>query len=134
MARLRRYNRSRLVFSRFGCVAEERLPYSVPRFQGPREAYKAVSVVLHHFRGIRRLQLLCGAHFGPRTCEWREVSFASVHFLRQCRFGIIAPYKAQVRTIQESLKQARLSDILVGSVEQFQGQVCVDRMFQEGQC
>ena len=47
--------------------------------------------------------------------------------------GIIAPYKAQVRTIREFLKQARLSDISVGSVEQFQGQVCVNRMFQEGQ-
>jgi hypothetical protein len=46
--------------------------------------------------------------------------------------GIIAPYKAQVRTIREFLKQARLSDISVGSVEQFQGQVCFDRMFQEG--
>jgi hypothetical protein len=46
--------------------------------------------------------------------------------------GIIAPYKAQVRTIREFLKQARLSDISVGSVEQFQGQVCVDRMFREG--
>lgn len=46
--------------------------------------------------------------------------------------GIIAPYKAQVRTIREFLKQARLSDISVGSVEQFQGQVCIDRVFQEG--
>jgi AAA domain len=46
--------------------------------------------------------------------------------------GIIAPYKAQVRTIREFLKQARLSGISVGSVEQFQGQVCIDRMFQEG--
>jgi hypothetical protein len=52
---------------RVGCVAEERLPYSVPRHQGPREAYKAVSVVLQHSRGIRRPRLLHGAHFGPRT-------------------------------------------------------------------
>lgn len=36
--------------------------------------------------------------------------------------GVIAPYKAQVRIIREFLKQARLSDISVGSVEQFQGQ------------
>ena len=43
--------------------------------------------------------------------------------------GVIAPYKAQVRMIREFLKQAGLSDISVGSVEQFQGQVCVDRMF-----
>jgi helicase MOV-10 len=40
--------------------------------------------------------------------------------------GVIAPYKAQVRTIREFLKQSNLSDISVGSVEQFQGQVCVD--------
>lgn len=44
--------------------------------------------------------------------------------------GIIAPYKAQVRTIREFLKQARLSDISVGSVEQFQGQVCIDACFR----
>jgi len=43
--------------------------------------------------------------------------------------GIIAPYKAQVRTIREFLKHANLSDISVGSVEQFQGQVCADRIF-----
>ncbi len=46
--------------------------------------------------------------------------------------GVVAPYKAQVRTIREYLKQAKLSEISVGSVEQFQGQVCVDRMFHEG--
>jgi hypothetical protein len=43
--------------------------------------------------------------------------------------GIIAPYKAQVRTIRKLLKQVKLSNITVGSVEQYQGQVCVDRMF-----
>ncbi|KAI0259125.1 P-loop containing nucleoside triphosphate hydrolase protein [Gloeopeniophorella convolvens] len=36
--------------------------------------------------------------------------------------GVIAPYKAQVRTIRELLKMARLEGITVGSVEQFQGQ------------
>jgi hypothetical protein len=46
--------------------------------------------------------------------------------------GVIAPYKAQVRYIREFLKQVKLSDISVGSVEQFQGQVCVNRMIQEG--
>ena len=51
----------------FERVAEERLPYSVPRYQGPREAYKAVSIVFQHLRGNHRPQLLCGAHFGPRT-------------------------------------------------------------------
>lgn len=40
--------------------------------------------------------------------------------------GVIAPYRAQVRTIRELLRQARLSEISVGSVEQFQGQVGVD--------
>ena len=39
--------------------------------------------------------------------------------------GVIAPYRAQVRTIRELLKQANLSEISVGSVEQFQGQVSV---------
>ena len=37
--------------------------------------------------------------------------------------GVIAPYKAQVRTIRELLKLAKLGDVSVGSVEQFQGQV-----------
>jgi helicase MOV-10 len=37
--------------------------------------------------------------------------------------GIIAPYKAQSRAIRELLKVAKLSDISVGSVEEFQGQV-----------
>ena len=54
---------------RFRGVAEETLPNSVPRHQGPREAYKAVSVVLQHLRGIHRPQLLCGAHFGPKTSD-----------------------------------------------------------------
>ncbi|KAI0253343.1 AAA domain-containing protein [Lactifluus subvellereus] len=36
--------------------------------------------------------------------------------------GIIAPYRAQVRTIREVLKLADLKEIEVGSVEQFQGQ------------
>jgi hypothetical protein len=43
--------------------------------------------------------------------------------------GVIAPYKAQVRFIREFLKQAKLSEISVGSVEQYQGQVCVNYMF-----
>jgi len=37
--------------------------------------------------------------------------------------GVLAQYKAQVRTIRELLKVAKLSNISVGSVEQFQGQV-----------
>lgn len=37
--------------------------------------------------------------------------------------GILAPYKAQVRAIRQLLKVAKLSNIAVGSVEQFQGQV-----------
>ena len=37
--------------------------------------------------------------------------------------GVIAPYKAQVRTIRELLKAANLGNVSVGSVEQFQGQV-----------
>ena len=37
--------------------------------------------------------------------------------------GVLAPYKAQIRAIQELLKAAKLSNILVGSAEQFQGQV-----------
>jgi helicase MOV-10 len=42
--------------------------------------------------------------------------------------GVIAPYKAQVRSIRERLNEVNLSNISVGSVEQFQGQVCVDYM------
>ena len=37
--------------------------------------------------------------------------------------GVIAPYKTQVRAIRELLRVAKLSDISVGPVEQFQGQV-----------
>ena len=37
--------------------------------------------------------------------------------------GVIAPYKAQSRAIRELLNVAKLSDVSVGSVEQFQGQV-----------
>ena len=37
--------------------------------------------------------------------------------------GVVAPYKAQVRKIRDLLKKAKLEDVDVGSVEQFQGQV-----------
>lgn len=37
--------------------------------------------------------------------------------------GVVAPYKSQVRAIRELLKVANLSDISVGPVEQFNGQV-----------
>jgi len=37
--------------------------------------------------------------------------------------GVLAPYKAQIRAIQELLKAAKLSNISVGSAKQFQGQV-----------
>ena len=47
--------------------------------------------------------------------------------------GVIAPYRVQVRTIREVLRQVNLSDISVGSVEQFQGQVCVDRKSSHAQ-
>jgi helicase MOV-10 len=45
--------------------------------------------------------------------------------------GVIAPYKAQVRTIRELLKLAGLKDVSVGSVEQFQGQVRAMALFFE---
>ena len=59
------------------------------------------------------------------------VGFISVLYLDVDpeEIGVIAPYKAQVRAIRGLLKQAKLSDISVGSVEQFQGQVCVHRIF-----
>ena len=41
----------------------------------------------------------------------------------QEEIGVLTPYKAQVRAIREFLKVANLSDISVGSVEQFKGQV-----------
>lgn len=37
--------------------------------------------------------------------------------------GVLAPYKSQVRAIRELLREANLSEISVGPVEQFQGQV-----------
>ena len=45
--------------------------------------------------------------------------------------GVIAPYKAQVRTIRELLKNAKLGNVSVGSVEQFQGQVRTMALFSE---
>ena len=48
--------------------------------------------------------------------------------------GVIAPYKAQVRTIRELLKNANLRDVSVGSVEQFQGQVRTMALFSEVGC
>ena len=62
---------------------------------------------------------------------WVGVGFISVLYLGvdPDEIGVIAPYKAQVRAIREVLKQVKLPDISVGSVEQFQGQVCIDRMY-----
>ena len=48
--------------------------------------------------------------------------------------GVIAPYKAQVRTIRELLKNAKLGNVSVGSVEQFQGQVRAMALFSEAGC
>jgi len=47
--------------------------------------------------------------------------------------GVLAPYKAQVRAIRELLKVADLSDISVGSVEQFKGQVRCKLRIKDGQ-
>lgn len=47
--------------------------------------------------------------------------------------GVLAPYKAQVRAIRQLLKTAKLSDITVGSVEQFQGQVWARSSTDDGQ-
>jgi superfamily I DNA and/or RNA helicase len=46
--------------------------------------------------------------------------------------GVLAPYKAQARAIRELLKVANLSDISVGSVEQFQGQVRCKLRIEDG--
>ena len=63
---------------------------------------------------------------------WITFSFFSVLYVGVDpeEIGVIAPYKVQVRTIRELLRQVNLSDISVGSVEQFQGQVCADRTFK----
>ena len=61
-----------------------------------------------------------------KICEcWSMVGFTSDVYLGVDpeEIGVIAPYKAQSRAIRELLKVAKLSDVLVGSVEQFQGQV-----------
>jgi superfamily I DNA and/or RNA helicase len=53
------------------------------------------------------------------------VGFNSDFYLRVDpeEIGIIAPYKVQSRAIRELLNVVKLSDVSVGSVEQFQGQV-----------
>jgi helicase MOV-10 len=69
---------------------------------------------------------------GRKICEcWALLALPPFFYLvvDPEDIGVIAPYKAQVRAIRELLKLANLSDVTVGSVEQFQGQVCVDRMF-----
>jgi hypothetical protein len=45
--------------------------------------------------------------------------------------GVIAPYRAQVRTIRKLLKLADLAKVEVGSVEQFQGQVRAKQRLRE---
>jgi superfamily I DNA and/or RNA helicase len=47
--------------------------------------------------------------------------------------GVLAPYKAQVRAIRELLKLADLSDVSVGPVEQFNGQVWCKLRIEAGQ-
>ena len=81
---------------------------------------------------VRNYCVLLTSDAERRICEcgaW--LIFTSVLYLGvdPDEIGVIAPYKAQVRVIREFLKQAKLSDVSVGSVEQFQGQVCIDRMF-----
>lgn len=71
-----------------------------------------------------------------RICECGSIVCYSSPFLSLSvdpeDIGVIAPYRAQVRAIRELLKQARLGEISVGSVEQFQGQVCADHILYTG--
>jgi superfamily I DNA and/or RNA helicase len=50
--------------------------------------------------------------------------FFSFLSLAQKDIGIIAPYQAQCLKLRKALKDVA-SDIKVGSVEEFQGQVCL---------
>ena len=63
----------------------------------------------------------CGASFGSAFLFYPSVDPEEI--------GIIAPYRAQVRIIRTLLRQVNLSEISVGSVEQFQGQVGFYRIY-----
>ena len=68
-----------------------------------------------------------------KICEYRIslmlYFFPLIPFVDAEEIGVIAPYKAQVRAIRELLRPAGLKEVSVGSVEQFQGQVCATRWF-----
>lgn len=38
--------------------------------------------------------------------------------------GVITPYYGQARRLRQELKREKLEDVKVGTVEEFQGQVC----------
>ncbi len=42
----------------------------------------------------------------------------------QAEIGVITPYHAQVRKIRRLLRENGFTEVKVGSVEEFQGQVC----------
>ena len=81
----------------------------------------------------------------PRIVSTRSVSIENLNFtpppltpviLDPQDIGVVAPYKAQVRTIRMLLKNVNLDDVSVGSVEQFQGQVRATARFSKevGRC
>lgn len=66
----------------------------------------------------------CGASFASAGLFYLSVDPEEI--------GVIAPYRAQVRILRALLRQVNLSEISVGSVEQFQGQVGFYRIYTMG--
>ncbi|KAF8500417.1 P-loop containing nucleoside triphosphate hydrolase protein [Russula emetica] len=88
---------------------------------------KGFSVVFHGVKGNEQ-----HAKWSPSYFNIIEASIVRDYCLKLTgdpkrkiypeEIGVLAPYRSQVRAIRELLKVANLSDISVGSVEQFMGQ------------
>jgi len=88
---------------------------------------KGFPIVFHAIRGSEQCTESSPSHFDVLGAS--IVRNYCVKLVRDpqrkicgCETFVAPPYKTQVRVIQELLKVARLSDISVGPVEQFQGQ------------
>ncbi|KAI9462824.1 P-loop containing nucleoside triphosphate hydrolase protein [Lactarius psammicola] len=88
---------------------------------------KGFPVVFHGIKGQERRTRHCPSYFNTLEASvvrdyCQKLTRDRKHRICAEEIGVVAPYKAQVRTIRELLKVADLRGVSVGSVEQFQGQ------------